>query len=127
MIESFLSQFTDWAKTHPEIKAIALVGSHARGDARPDSDIDLVVLADNPMDYIADPSWARNFGFIEWHRIEDWGKVTSLRVWYEDGPEVEFGFTAIDWAAQPLDDGARQVIDDGILILYDPQALLNFE
>jgi len=103
------------------------VGSHARGDARPDSDLDLIILADDPINYIADPSWARRFGSIERHRIEDWGKVTSLRVWYEGGPEVEFGFSTLDWANNPLDVGTRKVIDDGMVSLYDPQGLLEFE
>ena len=127
MIQTFLDQFIDWAKLQPDIKAVALVGSHARGAASPDSDIDLVILADDPIGYIANQSWARRFGLIERHRIEDWGKVTSLRVWYEGGPEVEFGFSAIDWANKPLDKGTRKVIDEGIVILYDPQALFEFE
>ena len=126
MIEELLSHFTDWANKRPDIQAIALVGSHARGNARPDSDIDLVILADDPINYIADPSWARRFGVIERHRIEDWGKVTSLRVWYEGGLEVEFGFSTVDWANKPLDEGTRQVIDGGIMNLYDPQDLLEF-
>ena len=31
-----------WAKAQPKIRAVALVGSHARGTARPDSDIDVM-------------------------------------------------------------------------------------
>lgn len=32
-----------WAKKHPEIRAVYLFGSRARGDNQPDSDIDLAV------------------------------------------------------------------------------------
>jgi predicted nucleotidyltransferase len=37
-----------WATAEPTIKALALVGSHARGTARADSDIDLVLLTTHP-------------------------------------------------------------------------------
>ena len=32
---------------------------------------------------------------------------------------------ANDWAALPLDDGTRQVIEDGLLVLYDQEGLLK--
>jgi uncharacterized protein len=37
-----------WALDRPDVRAVGMVGSWARGDARPDSDVDLVVLADDP-------------------------------------------------------------------------------
>lgn len=124
MIETFLAQFTSWAESQPGIKSVALVGSYARGQAKPDSDVDLVILADDPVSFIVDPAWALQFGIVEKQQTEDWGKVTSLRVWYQDSMEVEFGFCATDWADRPLDEGTRQVIAGGIRVLYDPQGLL---
>ena len=38
---------------------------------------------------------------------------------YEEGPEVEFGFTQLDWLAQPLDAGTVGVLRDGFQIVYD--------
>jgi len=38
--------------THP-IQGIWLYGSHARGEARPDSDIDLGILCDSPLDPVS--------------------------------------------------------------------------
>jgi len=51
--------------------------------------------------------------------MEDWGKVTSLRVWYEGGEEVEFGITTPEWVPHPIDEGTWKVISDGIRILFD--------
>jgi len=45
-----LNECADWADTHPCVKAIYIFGSVARGDYRPDSDVDIyveVALEDN--------------------------------------------------------------------------------
>ncbi len=118
-IEQFLSQVMRWAEGQPDIAGVVLVGSHARGAARPDSDIDLVVLTTDPRRYLDDISFAQQFGPIARWVEEDWGRVTSLRVWYEDGMEVEYGFTQPDWAAPPLDAGTRRVIADGARVVFD--------
>jgi predicted nucleotidyltransferase len=47
----------EWAKAQPTICAVALVGSHARGTARADSDIDLIVLTTDPQYFRADTAW----------------------------------------------------------------------
>jgi hypothetical protein len=57
--------------------------------------------------------------------VEDYGKVTSLRLWYRNGPEVEFGLTTPDWAAPPLDEGTRRVITDGMVVLQEKLPLLS--
>ena len=51
--------------------------------------------------------------------------MTSLRVWYRDGLEVEFGLTDESWAASPLDAGTRSVILDGIVVLFERGDLLS--
>ena len=40
--ERIFQVVVDWARTQPTIQAVAMVGSYARGQARPDSDLDLV-------------------------------------------------------------------------------------
>jgi predicted nucleotidyltransferase len=115
MIEPFLSAVVQWASAQPDIIAVALVGSYARGTARPTSDVDLVILTTCPQRYVQVTDWAATFGPIAQQAIEDWGKVTSLRVWYDRGQEVEFGITTPEWVAHPIDEGTWKVISDGIL------------
>jgi predicted nucleotidyltransferase len=124
-IQAFLSEIVRWAEARPDIRAVALVGSYARGAATPESDVDLVLITSRPKAYLEDTDWARAFGEIDCQQIEDYGKVTSLRVWYADSKEVEFGLTSPAWASQPLDEGTRQVIAVGMRILYDPSGLLR--
>ncbi len=119
MIQDFLINVADWAKSHSDILGVALVGSHARDEARVDSDIDLVILCEKPSEYIKDTSWSKFFGKVTSSKIKDWGNVTSLNVWYEDGQEVEFGFTDASWASFPLDAGTEKVVLNGFKTVWD--------
>ena len=123
MVESFLKAVSIWASAQPDILAVALVGSHARGGARADSDIDLVLLVEDPAAYLSNADWPKRFGRVVRRQVEPYGRVTSLRVWYDDGREVEYGFTTAQWAARPLDEGTRRVIRGGMRILFERSPL----
>ena len=124
-IRDFLDELVGRFSTQEDVQAVALVGSYARAAARDDSDIDLVILTDHPGKYLENTTWAEQFGEIEKYQTEDYGKLTSLRVWYRDRFEVEYGLTRPDWAAQPLDPGTAQVINDGMLVLFERNPLLS--
>jgi predicted nucleotidyltransferase len=124
-ITEFLSAVTRWGGAQPDVTGVALVGSYAQGSATSSSDIDLVVLTDCPGRYLEHTDWAKAFGHVRQQQIEDWGKVTSLRVWYEDSLEVEYGLTTPEWVMPPLDAGTRSVIEDGMLVLFDRDGLLR--
>ncbi len=124
-ITRFLEAVSDWAAAQPDIVAVGLVGSHARGGATPTSDIDLVIVVDEPARYLQAREWVRRFGTVAQTQVEDYGKVTSLRVWYAEGREVEYGVTDVRWAALPLDRGTRQVIAHGLRILFEREPVLR--
>jgi predicted nucleotidyltransferase len=124
-INHFLDEIAEWAATRAEIQAVALVGSHARGTAGKDSDIDLILITDEPNDYLSDIQWIQQFGIIEKKQIEHYGLVTSVRVWYGNGLEVEFGITDQRWTALPIDPGTRTVIMGGFRVLFERGNILN--
>jgi hypothetical protein len=124
-VQQFLKEFTEWAAGQADIQAVGLVGSYARGTAKESSDVDLVVIARNPEEYLRSTAWAGHFGQVERQQTEDYGLLTSLRVWYADGKEVEYGFTDDRWAATPLDEGTRRVIADGMRVLFERAPLLS--
>lgn len=123
-VQSLLDAVVSWARGRASIRGVALVGSHAREDARPASDVDLVILALRPRELLKDTAWPGTFGQVVSVEQEDWGRVTSLRVTYRHGPEVEFGLTTPDWARVPVDAGTRRVAADGMIVLHDPDGVL---
>jgi len=124
-VEAFLSDLATWAASQPDIEAVALVGSYARNAATDSSDIDLVILARDPERYLRDLDWIRNFGEVARQQIEAYGVLTSIRVWYVDGSEIEYGITNQHWADMPLDQGTRRVISDGLRVLFERSPLLS--
>ncbi len=124
-VARFLDDLVDWVRSQSDIRSVGLVGSYARGAATPTCDVDLVVLARQPEQYLKNTDWARRFGLIRDQRIEAYGKVTSLRVWYADGLEVEYGLTDLTWAAPPLGAGTARVIAEGLRVLFEREPLLS--
>jgi predicted nucleotidyltransferase len=124
-IRDFLDDFIAWASAREDVQAVALVGSYARGEARDDSDIDLVLLSDGPPKYLEDLNWIECFGAMEKYQTEDYVKLISIRVWYRNEVEVEYGITTPDWAATPLDAGTQRVLRDGMIVLFERGNLLS--
>lgn len=128
---SVLTAITDWAKTQQEIRGLALVGSHARDAARPDSDIDLMVLAEDPQSF-RDPA---RLAAVDWSAAkvrpakwsdEEYGAVWSRRVRLIPEGEIEISFAGLSWAdTSPVDPGTAKVVREGCRILYDPEGLLE--
>lgn len=117
--KQLISTIQKWAPFQPDLIAMALVGSCARGTDTDTSDIDLVLITNDPLRYLRSDAWASDFGEIHRSQIERYSKVTSLRAFYRDGPEVEFGITTPDWITLPLDPGTRQVLKDGTVVLFE--------
>jgi predicted nucleotidyltransferase len=115
----FLDRLKAWVEPREDVRALLVVGSVARGDARPGSDVDVVLLTNDPMRYVENIEWVSEFGSAQLVEREHYGKVTSVRATYGDGLEVEFAFAARDWASIPLDPGTEAVARDGIFVLLD--------
>jgi uncharacterized protein len=114
MKRRFLESLDSWARSRSDIVAIALVGSHARNAATDNSDVDLVILTRNVSSYLNDRGWIKAFGSPTDTRQEDYGGVISVRVFYEDGLEIEFGFATPEWAEVPIDEGTLAVVRNGM-------------
>lgn len=126
-VRKFLDDIVRWAHSQDGISCVILIGSYARGTACTDSDVDIVLICADPHRLIDDDSWVGEFGITIRKVHEDWGKVQSIRVFYADGLEVEFGITDADWLSLPLDSGTRQVLQDGYQVLLDSVSLFKHD
>lgn len=122
--ETFIKAAADWARCESRIVAAALCGSHARGEARPDSDIDLILISPNPSSLLNDRDWLSHFGDANVVEDEDWGLVQSIRVFYGK-LEVEFGIAGLEWVQPPIDSGTAKVLRQPMCILHDPKILFT--
>jgi molybdopterin-guanine dinucleotide biosynthesis protein A len=83
----------DWAAGLDDVRALLVVGSQARPDTPADrwSDLDLILLLDDPLPYLEDASWVEELGtpvvtFLEVTPDGHWER----RVLYETGEDVDF-------------------------------------
>ena len=126
-VERLLSAARDWAAARADVVALALVGSWARGAAREGSDVDLVVLSDDPATYTRGDDWIASLApSATLVRSGDWGAIREQRLRLASGLELEVGVGRPSWACVcPLDAGTRRVVRDGLRVLYDPRGLLS--
>ncbi len=127
-----LDVLRDWAERDHQVVGMALVGSWASGRARPDSDIDVMMLVSDPIHYRETEGWV---GAIDWRKARlrvrqwvdaDYGVVWSRHLLCEPVLEVELSFAEPNWAAvDPVDPGTAQVVRDGCRIIYDPYDYLS--
>ena len=116
-IEKFLDDLTAWASQQEDIQAVVLVGSYANDTYTANSDVDVVILCEHPQHYLDHTAWIERFGKVERWCTEAYGRVTSVRVWYQQDREVEFGITDPQWGSDPADQGTQQVIRAGARLL----------
>ena len=123
--ERFLERVREWAAGRPDVRAVGLAGSRARGTARADSDVDLVVLTHDVAAYIEADGWAYELGATGIVRMRSWGAVTERRFALPEGIEVDCAVGEPTWArTEPLDPGTKRVVSEGFRVVYDPDGLL---
>ena len=88
-----------------------------------DSDVDILVLTDNPHHTEVDVWTGLLGGGVV--RLGDWGPLREVRVRRPSGLEVELGVVPVSWAdTDPVDPGTRRVVTDGHRIVHDPAGVL---
>lgn len=122
--QEIIDRITRWAANRQDIVGLLLVGSYARNAARPDSDIDIVLLTTDQTQYFNN-TWANELALGELVRTQAWGPITERRYATASGVEVEIGIGSPEWAqTDPVDPGTHRVVTDGAHPLHDPAGVL---
>lgn len=119
MIYSLINKLRNYSLEKPNIESVILVGSYARGTSTENSDIDIVIITTDKVSMVENPAFTKEFGDVIKLQTEYYGACTSVRVWYGDGKEVEFGIVEPSWISTPLDSGTYKVLSDGFKIITD--------
>ena len=114
-----LKDIKQWAENEKQVESIIVVGSYARGTYKKTSDIDLVIITSNKKEMLKNQNFIKVFGDVNKSQIEYYGACTSIRVWYKDGKEVEFGIVNPTWIEKPLNNGTNKVLSDGFKVIID--------
>jgi len=121
-----------WAERSGTVVALGLAGSWARGNARADSDIDFVILTEDPSLFRENAEWLDEIAWQETGLVllrwndEDWGNIWCRRAYFEPSAEIEFNFGTPAWASiKPPAEGARRIVIDGFKIAVDKQGILS--
>jgi hypothetical protein len=118
-----LADVARWARSRADIHGLALVGSYASGKARPDSDLDVIILADAPEAYEG-ADWVQcaiGQRRVVATRKQRFGNVWSLFVALAEDPVIEFTFAERSWAkSDPPAPEVCRIVRDGMVVLCDP-------
>ena len=120
-MEKIIQELKYFSAKNRHIKSTLIVGSYARGTNREDSDLDVVIITSKKDELVGNQQFVECFGEVKKKQIEYYGACTSIRVWYKDGQEVEFGIVIPSWMDKPLDEGTRKVLSNGYRVLEDKE------
>jgi aminoglycoside 6-adenylyltransferase len=114
----------DWARERADVHAAVVVGSQARTGTPADrwSDLDVILIVDDPAPYADDESWVAEFGrplltFLEETAL---GDQRERRVLYETGEDVDlplFPRAALD--RLEASENAAELLARGYRVLVD--------
>jgi aminoglycoside 6-adenylyltransferase len=113
----------DWAGSRDDVNAAVLVGSQARSETPADrwSDLDVILIVDDPQPYAEDAEWVAEFGNPVLTFLED-TPVGQLerRVVYESGEDVDLPLFPVSVLDRLEDsDNAAQLLARGYRLLVD--------
>jgi len=108
------------------LRALAVCGSWARGNPRPDSDLDILIVAQDVVPWRNEQRWVGGLPFekaqlaYRSHRTAKYGVAWSAHICLEPDAELELTFVSTSWTCvDPIDPGTRDVVSDAFRIIVD--------
>jgi aminoglycoside 6-adenylyltransferase len=129
--EEIERRFTAWAETRPDIRAACVLGSRARKDRPADewSDLDILVLADDPDRLLQSTDWIGEMGDVVLTFLEPTpaGDGLERRVLYEGGRDVDYSIfpaSGLEALSEIQLDEVSEIVGRGMRILLDREGAL---
>ncbi len=108
-----IQRFVDELATDPAVRGVILFGSHARGNARPDSDADLVILVERDQ-------FEMGFAERDGQKFEllRWSEAVAIR-YATDNPDNAADFWQVAEILHDPDGAAARVRDHAAVMLAE--------
>jgi aminoglycoside 6-adenylyltransferase len=129
--EFLIERITNWADATQDVRAALILGSRARSDHPADvwSDLDVLVFARHPDQFIQSSAWAKDIAptwltFVE--RTAD-GRSWERRTLYEGGLDVDVALNpveSLDDILQTMPPDVADIIRRGVKVLVDKDGQL---
>ncbi|MEA3337068.1 MAG: aminoglycoside 6-adenylyltransferase [Chloroflexota bacterium] len=132
--EQLIDQIISWAREQENVRAAIVIGSRARKDHPADrwSDLDVLILANDPQRYLDDSEWVRGIGVPWLTFVEPTGDGSGFerRVLFEGGLDVDFAPVSVAevraMAEQGFPPGVQDIIRRGVRILIDKDGFARY-
>jgi aminoglycoside 6-adenylyltransferase len=129
--ERLIERFVQWAQTEDNIRAAIVIGSRARVEHPADewSDLDILILANDPAPYWETDDWLHNVGnpWLTFVEPTPDGRGFERRTLFEGGLDVDFAPDPIAGFQHMLDQGLPPDIADmihrGVRVLVDKDGI----
>ncbi len=117
--EEFIQSITQWSNSQNDIRALILLGSHAR-KARTDrmSDIDLCLFVTHPTDFVDEQTWLHQFAPVWVSVTEREDNHNILKVIFDPGLMVEVGIYSLDSLVE-MQSTLPPYLEPGYAVLVD--------
>lgn len=129
--DDLIVRITGWAQAEKDVRGALIIGSRARTDHPADewADLDILVFAHNPDQYIKSGTWAEKIApcwltFVE--RTGD-GQAWERRTMYEGGLDVDVALNPEEWLdgiSQQLPREVEDLLRKGVRVLVDKDGKL---
>jgi SAM-dependent methyltransferase/predicted nucleotidyltransferase len=96
----FIAECIRWARNTRDVEEVFLVGSYARGEELPNSDVDIFFVLKEHAGYVSSTDWLQEITAIDGQRCVKVSYVNSIAAFSfvtHRGLEVELGVAEIGW------------------------------
>jgi aminoglycoside 6-adenylyltransferase len=130
--DDLIERITAWAKAQPDVRAALILGSRARTDHPADewSDLDVLVFAHQPDQFIQSAEWAKAIApaWLSFPERTGDGQSWERRTLYAGGLDVDVAVNPVEWldAIQAeIPPVMADIIRRGVRILVDKDGKLR--
>jgi aminoglycoside 6-adenylyltransferase len=131
--EELIARFISWAQAEENIRTAFVIGSRARVDHPADqwSDLDIIVIANDPQPYLAATDWVENMGnpWLTFLEPTADGRSMERRVLFEGGLDVDFALFQMTSFQQmvkaQIAPDVADVFRRGMRVLLDKDGLIE--